>query len=353
MRDQRDADETSGGNLGAVPVDAAWLARTREDALEADLPIIDAHHHLWDHRGRYLLDQILADIDCGHRVVATMHMEADAMYRAGGDPAFATVGETEFINGVAAMSASGLYGPARVCAGMVGFANLLLGDRVAAVLDEHLARGGARFKGIRHCSAFDSDPAVNTTPISVPRGLLLDPQFRAGFAHLGPRGLSFDGWLYHTQIGEFADLADAFPDTILVLDHVGAPIGIGAYAARGKEVFADWKQSVRALARRPNVRVKLGGMGMALFGFDLDKRAEPAGSFELARLWRPYVETCVDAFGAERCMFESNFPADKISSSYGVMWNAFKRTVAGASRSEKNALFFACANETYRLGLSA
>jgi L-fuconolactonase len=225
------------------------------------------------------------------------------------------------------------------------------GDAVAAVLDAHMARAGERFKGIRHCSAFDPDPAVNTTPIPIPRGLLLDTAFRKGFAHLGSRGLSFDGWLYHTQIAEFADLADAFPDSLVILDHVGAPIGIGSYAACREQVFADWAREIRALAKRPNVRVKLGGLGMALFGFGHEHLDKPAGSAVLASAWKPYVETCIEAFGPERCMFESNFPADKISYSYGVMWNAFKRLVSAASVSERHALFFGCANETYRLAL--
>ncbi len=344
--------DTSGGNLGAVALDERWLALTQEEILEPELPIIDAHHHLWDHRGRYMLDEILADIGSGHNIRATVHVEADAMYRAGGDPAFACVGETEFVNGVAAMSASGLYGAARVCAGIVGFADMRLGDRVAEVLDAHIMRAGQRFKGIRHCAAFDRDPSVNTTPIPIPEGLMGSAEFRSGFRHLAPRGLSFDGWLYHTQIAEFAALADAHPETVLILNHVGAPIGIGSYAEDRMGVFTDWSKAVRELARRPNVRMKLGGLGMTLFGFGFEKRERPASSTELAEGWRPHVEHCIEQFGVERCMFESNFPVDKETCSYALLWNAFKRLAGSLTPNEKHALFFETARRAYRLDLA-
>jgi predicted TIM-barrel fold metal-dependent hydrolase len=275
------------------------------------------------------------------------------MYRADGDPDFAPVGETEFVNGVAAMSASGAYGPARVCAGIVGFAELRLGDRVDAVLEAHLRAAGDRFKGIRGRSVWDADPTIKGSSMDFPPGLLLDSDFRRGYARLARHGLSFDAWLFHPQIPELADLAGRFPDTPVILDHIGAPLAVGVYAGKRDEVFANWKRNLTELARRQNVSVKLGGLGMHLFSFDLDAahRPVPASSEEIARLWRPYIETCIETFGVERCMFESNFPVDKRCVSYAVLWNAFKRIAAGYSASDKAALFSETASRVYRLTL--
>ena len=329
-----------------------WLASHREAPIDPAMPIIDPHHHLWDRGARYLLEDIKRDIDSGgHNVRATVFSQCDSMYRADGDAKFAPVGETEFVNGVAAMSASNIYGPARICAGIVGFADLLLGAEVDAVLEAHLRAAGERFKGVRHCSVWDADRSIKSTPLDYPPQLLLDAKFRAGFARLARYGLSFDSLIYHTQIPELTDLARAFPDTLIVLDHVGIPLGIGAYAGRHDEVFKTWAENIRELAKCPNTRVKLGGMGMHLFGFGFETRPKPPTSEELAKTWRPYVETCVEAFGPRRAMFESNFPVDKRYYSYGVMWNAFKRLAAGYSAEEKAALFVGAAQQAYRLPL--
>jgi len=329
-------------------VDESWLDRRQEEILEPDLPIIDPHHHLWDRGSRYLLDEVLRDIGSGHNVRATVYLQCDSMYRADGDPLMAPLGETEFVNGVAAMSASGAYGPARVCAGIVGFADLTLGDRIDPLLDAHV-RASGRFRGVRHCSVWDTDQTIKSTPMDFPKGLLLDARFREGFARLQHYGLSFDSWIYHSQIAELADLASAFPATPIVLDHIGAPLGIGAYAGKREEVFSTWRKNIFDLARRPNAHVKLGGMGMHLFGFDFEHRDMPASSEDLAGAWKPYVESCIEAFGVERCMFESNFPVDKRSCSYAVLWNAYKRLASGCSSSEKAALFFNTAKSVYRL----
>ena len=333
--------------------DAAWLAKHQEDIIDPDLPIVDPHHHLWHRDTRYMLDAFLADIAGGHNIRATVFVQCDAMYRADGDPAFAPVGETEFVNGIAAMSASGLYGPTRVAAGIVGFADLRLGARVDAVLEAHLRAAGDRFRGIRSRSVWDADPTIKGSLMDFPEGLLRDPAFRAGYARLARYRLTFDAWLYHPQIPDLIDLADAFPQTTIVLDHVGAPLGIGGYAGRRDAVFALWRRHLTDLARRANTTVKLGGLGMHLFGLGLDAthRATPATSAELAEAWRPYVETCIDIFGVERCMFESNFPVDKRAASYAVLWNAFKRLTSGASAAEKAALFHDTACRVYRLAV--
>jgi predicted TIM-barrel fold metal-dependent hydrolase len=259
------------------------------------------------------------------------------------------VGETEFVNGVAAMSASGGYGPTRICAGIVGRADLRLGARVQEVLEAHLRAGGDRFRGIRQSTPQDgSVQDFSDRPV----GTLADPDFRAGFARLAPLGLSFDAWLFHPQIPELIALARAFPETAIVLDHVGTPLAVGAYAGHQDAVFAAWSASIRELATCPNVCVKVGGLGMTLTGFGFHDEAEPPSSERLAARWRPYVETCIEAFGAERCMFESNFPVDKAAFSYAVYWNACKRLTQGASATEKAALFSGSAARFYRLDLA-
>jgi len=332
-------------------VRADWLARRSERALEPELPIVDPHHHLWDRPGwRYLLDELLADINaCGHTIVATVFIQCLSMYRARGPEALRPIGETEFVNGVAAMAASGIYGPARICAGIVSRADLRLGAAVKDVLTAHIHAGGGRFRGIRYITTSDADASLMNPLNAAPAGLMADAAFRSGFAQLAPLDLSFEAWLFHPQIDELTDLARAFPQTKIVLNHVGGVLGIGAYAGKRDEIFARWSRSIRALADCPNVFVKLGGLGMRINGFGFEKAADPPSSETLAATWRPYVETCIEAFGAERCMFESNFPVDKGSYSYGAGWNAFKRLTQGASGAEKTALFSGTATRFYRL----
>jgi predicted TIM-barrel fold metal-dependent hydrolase len=329
-----------------------WLALRDEDVLDPARPIVDPHHHLWDRGGqRYLLDEITSDIASGHNVVATVYVEARSMYRAKGSEAFRPVGEVEFANGAAAMSASGGYGATAICAGIVGHANLLLGDDVRGVLEAEISAGQGHFRGIRHSVAWDADPNVAHMYATRPKGLLLDSTFRKGFACLAPLALSFDAWLFHPQIDELADLARAFPETRIVLDHCGGPAGTGHYAGRREEIFATWKASIRGIAKCPNVVVKLGGLAMCLLGYDFHERAMPPSSEDLAAVWRPYIETCIEAFGPDRAMFESNFPPDKGQCSYQVIFNAFKRIAASMSEAEKNALFSQTASNVYRLAL--
>jgi predicted TIM-barrel fold metal-dependent hydrolase len=329
-----------------------WLALRKEEVIDPARPIVDPHHHLWDRGGqRYLIEEMAQDIACGHNIIATVYVEARSMYRAGGPEALRPVGEVEFANGAAAMSASGGYGPAAICAGIVGHVNLLLGEGARGVLEAEIAAGNGRFRGIRHSSAWDADANVAGMYANRPKGLLLDPTFRKGFACLAPLGLSFDAWLFHPQIGELTDLARAFPDTKIVLDHCGGPIGIGSYANRRDEIFPAWKASVQEIARCPNVVVKLGGLAMRLLGYDFHERPLPPSSEEAAAAWRPYIETCIEAFGPARSMFESNFPPDKGQCSYQVIFNAFKRIAAPYSEAEKIALLSKTATEFYRLKL--
>ena len=330
-----------------------WLALRDEAIIEPKRPIVDPHHHLWDHVGQsYMFPQIVADITSGHNIIATVYVECRSMYRANGPETFRPVGEVEFANGIAAMSASGGYGPAAICAGIVSYVDLTQSDRVPGVLEAEIVAGGGRLRGIRHSAACDADPVITSIYPNRPTGLLADAAFRRGFACLAPLGLSFDAWLFHPQIGELGDLARAFPDTKIVLDHCGGPIGIGGYRNRREEVFQSWRVAIQELSKAPNVFVKLGGLAMRLLGYGFDERPIPPSSEDLAAAWRPYIETCVEAFGPDRCMFESNFPPDKGQCSYQVIFNAFKRMAAQYSEAEKTALFSNTAIAFYRLQVS-
>ena len=326
-----------------------WLAQVKEDILEPDLPICDPHHHLWDHPGRrYLIDELIADTGSGHNVTSTVFVECMSMYRADGPAAMRPVGETEFVGGVAAMSRSGRYGPTRVAAGIVSFADLTLGEGVGPVLDAHIA-ASPRFRGIRHAAGWDASDQVRNSHTNPPPGLYGDGGFRRGFAELARRGLSFDAWLYHPQIPELTSLARAFPDTTIILDHFGGPLGIGPYENRRKEVFTFWRGAIRELAGCPNVVAKLGGLVMPLNGFGFHRGERPATSAELVDATRDWHLHAIDCFGPARCMFESNFPVDKASCSYHVLWNSFKRIAAGFGAGDKAALFHDTAARAYRL----
>jgi len=328
---------------------ATWLAQVNEPVLEPDLPICDPHHHLWDHpNSRYLLDELLLDTGSGHNVVSTVFVECASMYRADGPEPLKCVGETEFVNGIAAMSASGGYGAMRACKGIVSLADLNLGAKVGDVLDAHMAVG-RRFKGIRHAAGWDASNEVRKSHTNPTQGMLLDKTFRAGFRELGKRGLSFDAWLYHPQIPELTDLARAFPDTTIILDHFGGPLGIGPYEGKRAEVFAQWKRSIGELSKCQNVVAKLGGLAMPINGFGFHKRERPATSDELVAAGGDYYRHAIDCFGPQRCMFESNFPVDKASCSYRTLWNAFKKIAVRASNNEKAALFHDTAARVYRL----
>ena len=325
----------------------AW----QEAPLDPDRPIVDPHHHLGDKPGRppYLLAEFLRDMGRGHNIVKTVCVESTSMYRADGPEDMRPVGETEFLNGIAAMSASGLYGPTRVCAGIVGCVDFLLGDRVKPVLEAHIAAGNGRFRGIRNTVAFDDFPGLKNHRARPPL-VLCEPAFRKGFVHLAPLGLSFDTWLYFTQLLDVIDLAGAFPDTVIVVNHMGGPIGIGPYRERRAEALAEWKKRLEELSRRPNVYLKVGGLGMPTIGLGFDTWSGRPGSKDLEPVWRPYVETCLELFGPKRSMFESNYPPDGKSCDYGVLWNTLKRISADCSEDEKDALFRGTATRVYRLG---
>jgi L-fuconolactonase len=340
----------------------AWLNLTKEDPIDPDLPICDPHHHLWDypdsfpenrvptfarHARHYLLKELLEDARGGHNIEQTVFMECNSMYKKDGPQELRPVGETEFVQGIAAQSASGQYGDTAIAAGIVGFADLMLGNAVAPVLEAHIAASQERFRGIRYISTWDPSEEIDSR-LKTPN-LLSDPKFREGFAYLHKYNLSFDAWLYHPQLMDLVDLARAFPDTSIILNHIGGPLGVGPYAGKREEVFRDWKRGIATLSTCPNVVVKLGGLGMLRCGFGWHERPKPPNSAELAEVMTPFYNWCISKFGTDRCMFESNFPVDKISYSYTVIWNAFKRISQGFSQKDKAALFHDTAVRVYRL----
>ena len=338
----------------AQSTNQAWLDQVKETALEPDLAICDPHHHLWAARKNYvqphyLIDEMVADLAGGHNVVSTVFIECGAMFRADGPENFRCVGETEFVNGIAAMSASGAYGRARIAAGIVGTCDFRIGDAAADVLDAQIAAGNGRFRGIRRGAFWHESPDIENHRTQPPEGLLLREDFRRGFKHLAPRKLSFEVWCAHTQIPDATSLARAFPDTTIVLDHFGGPIGIGPYKGKDDEVFADWKGKIDELAKCQNVHVKLGGLNMEVNGYEWHHKPKPPTSAELAAATRRYFDYAIEKFGPKRSMFESNFPVDKLSCSYTVLWNSFKLLAKGFSAAEKAALFHDTAAKVYRL----
>jgi L-fuconolactonase len=334
-----------------MPITTTWLDQVTEDIVEPKLPIVDPHHHLWDYpSNRYLADELLADTGSGHNIVATVYIECGSVYRSDGPEALRPVGETEFVQQIAEASEKS-KDKTRVAAGIVSFADLTLGAAVQDVLNAHYAASPNRLRGIRHSASWHASDAIRNSHSNPPEGLFLLPKFREGFAQLSTLHLSFDAWLYHTQIGELAALARAFPETTIVFDHFGGPLGVGPFEGKGDEVFAHWRKAVDELAACPNVVAKLGGINMAVNGFAWHKRERPPTSGELIAATGRYYSHTIERFGVNRCMFESNFPVDKLSCSYAVLWNAFKKMTVGFSASERAALFHDTAARVYRLHL--
>lgn len=328
-----------------------WLGLVHEDILYPELAICDPHHHLWDYPdSRYMLDEILADTNSGHRVVSSVFVECGSMYRATGEESLKPLGETEFVQGIAAMSDSGQYGETRIASGIVSFADMTLGTGVRAILEAHMVAGAQRFKGIRHSCSWHQSDEIRNSHSGAPPHLLMDETFREGVAVLGEMGLSFDAWLYHDQLPEFVDLAKNLPGTTIVLDHFGGPLGIGPYKGKEEQVFTEWQENIDPLKDCANVYFKLGGINMKINGFAWHQRDTPPSSNELVDKTGQYYEHCINTFGPERCMFESNFPVDRESCSYEILWNAFKKMTRGRTQEEREQLFHDTAVGVYRLG---
>ncbi len=329
--------------------DPDWLAQVDEAPIETDLAIIDPHHHLFYRPGqvKYVLEDVLEDT-AGNNVRQTVFIQANSMYRADGAEAFRCIGETEWVQGIAAQSASGQWGETRIAAGIVGHAPLSLGDDVVPILEAHLAASPQRFRGIRD-STWWTDPPVRDQARQQ-QGLLADPQYRKGFAHLRRFGLTYEAWLFHPQIDELTAFAHDFPDTTIILNHLAGPLGVGAWEGKQDEVFAAWKPAIARLAECENVYAKIGGLGMGyLTGFGFNNRPKPPTSDEMLELTGTWYEHIIEQFGPSRSMFESNFPPDKTSSSYTVLWNHFKKLSKGYSPTERADMFHDNAMRVYRL----
>jgi len=318
-----------------------------EAVLEPELPICDAHHHLWERPPRiYLLENLCADLAAGHNVVSTVAVECGYGHRTNGPEELKPVGETEFLESNGAEAARDPAIKTRIAAAIVGFADLALGDRVASVLEAHLAASPGRFRGIRRSTTWDASDSLRS---EAPREMLASREFRAGFAWLRKFHLTFDAWLYHPQLPELADLAKAFPDVTIILNHIGAPLGVGPYAGKREEVFQIWRNGIALVAQWPNVYVKLGGVGSLRSGYDWHERHAGPSSEELASALKRYFEWCIEKFGPSRCLFESNFPVERQSNDYVTLWNAFKWLARDYSAAERAALFHDNAARVYRI----
>jgi predicted TIM-barrel fold metal-dependent hydrolase len=332
-----------------IAIRPEWLALQREAPLDPGLPIVDAHHHLWRFPDKvYEAGDLIADMADGPRITSTVFVECKTGYRTDGPDALRSVGEMEFVNRQRD-DARARGAAADIAAASVGYADLSLGDSVSPVLDALVKRSGGRLRSVRNISVWHADPAVRASAATPPPRLLSNPAFREGLRCLIGRGLAFDAWLVHTQLEELHDLARAFPSASFVLNHVGGPLALGPYATQRAEVFAAWREQMRQLAHLPNVAVKIGGFGMPLFGFGFASRETPPDSATIAVAIAPYVDACIDAFGADRCMLESNFPVDKGSFNYNTLWNAFKRVTRKRSDREIELLFGGTATQFYQL----
>ena len=329
-----------------------WLAQTKEATLEPEIPICDPHHHFWEYRPEpaayqtYLLQELAEDINSGHNVRSTVFVEARSSYRTDGPEEMRSVGEVEFVDAIAAASSTGQYGPGQAAAGIIGRADLKLGEGVRPVLEALQAASPNRFRGIRHSVGWDPHPEVEDREIE---RCLANQGYRSGAQVLSEMGLCLETSMYFPQMAELAEFAKALPDLTIVLNHLGGLMRVGPYGDRDDEVMASWRSGIDALGACPNVIMKLGGVGMPRIGFDWHERAKPVGSEEMAQSIAPYMNYSIEKFGPNRCMFESNFPVDKVSFSYNVMYNAFKLVSKGYSASERADMFHDTAVRVYRI----
>ena len=336
-------------NTGQTAPDNDWLASLEESILEPDIAIVDPHHHLWLRNGyTYLLPEFAADIASGHNIVASVFAECHSMYRRSGPEVLRSLGETEFFCGQSAMATSGTFGVVSGCDVMFGNVDLMLGDAIEPLLEAHLEASAGRFRGVRISTGWHPHENVHNV-VEMPH-VLLNPKVKEAAAVLDRMALTLDCWVYHTQLDEVIDLADAYPNLTIILNHAGSPILGGPYRGKVDDVFADWQARIGRLGERENVFVKLGALPIRMPGYQGD-RTLPPSSQEVAAAWQPWIDTCIDAFSPARSMYESNFPVQKRWCSYQVCWNAFKRISLGASVVEKRNLFAGAAVHAYRMGV--
>jgi predicted TIM-barrel fold metal-dependent hydrolase len=324
-----------------------WLAQVVEDIIDPDREIVDPHHHLWQRPDwNYELAELWGDTSAGHNVVQTVFLECGSKYLGDGAEHFRPVGETTYVAKIAAASAQD-PNKARIAA-IVSRADLRHAE-LDAVLDAHEAASQGLFRGIRHAGAREPHPDGFLIPGSAPAGLYADAAFQRGVARLGERGYTYDTWHYFHQNADFAELAKAVPDTTLVLDHFGTPLGVGYYAGKQHAIFTQWQKDIETIARCPNVVAKLGGLAMPDNGFGWDKRERPPSSDEFVDAQAKYYHHTIECFGAQRCMFESNFPVDRLSISYPILWNGLKKIASRYTEAEQSAMFNGTARRVYQL----
>jgi predicted TIM-barrel fold metal-dependent hydrolase len=331
----------------AEPLTPEWYDQVDEKVLDPDQAIIDPHHHLWPPGGTlpYGPDELHADVASGHRVEHTVFMECGAAYRPDGPAHLRSVGETEFVTRVARSDPRGLI------AAMIVHSDLSDTSHLAEALDTHAESSGGLVRGIRDALASEPHREGLRIPGTAPAGKSRDPAFREGVAVLGRRALVYESWHYHHQNRDFAELARSVPDTLMVLDHFGTPLGVGVYEGHRDEIFAQWKIDITEIAACDNVVAKIGGMAMPDNGFGWHRGARPPTSDEFVAAQRAYYEHTIESFGPQRCMFESNFPIDRFSLSYRVLWNALKKIAAPYSESERHDMFYGTASRVYKLTL--
>jgi len=334
-----------------LPPDDEWLSRQpAEDVVLPSLPVVDTHHHLWDHPGlRYLPPELAADLNTGHNVIGTIHLDCEMAYRTHGPEQFKPVGETEFVGGEHMQSQSGLYGSADIAGVSVGYADLSLGATVREVLDAHVSARLGRFKDVRLQSCWDPSNAIRNGQAGDRPRVLLDAAVRFGLAVIDDMSLTFDSYLLLTQPDELARPADAPPGLTIVMDHCGGPLADGPYAEHRSEHYATWLRGIQDVAKRPDVTGTLGGILNRTDIFDYLNADQAPSSEQPAYLWRQWIEPCIEAFGAGVCMFESNYPLENVDVGSTTLWNTFERLAADATDDERSALFSGTATRVYTI----
>lgn len=329
-----------------------WLAQTREEIIDPGREIVDPHHHLWTHGtpqapAVYELPEFARDTGSGHNVVQTVYIECRARWDLDAPAHLKSAAETAYVAALTAPDAAPI-------AGIIAHVDLTLPlDLLDEALDAHTASGQGRLVGIRHSGACDPEPDSLMIPGRGAPGLYANPDFRRGVARLGARGLTYDTWHYHHQNRDFLDLARAVPETVMILDHFGTPLGVGRFAGQRDEIQSAWREDMADLAQCPNLRAKLGGLNMPDNGWGWEKNETPPSSDDLLNAQGDWYHHTIDCFGPSRCMFESNFPVDRTSVDYHVLWNFFKKLAHPFDEEEKNALFAGTARATYGLPSSS
>ena len=328
-----------------------WLAQVKEEIINPELPIIDPHHHLWNGDNQlassfpYLIDNLSEDTNSGHNIVGTIFMECAQGYYQEGEDKYKPIGETEYVMKV--IKDSKKTSNSANIIGIISFADLMLGSEVKDVLNQHILIGEGLFKGIRHAAGWDQSNEIHNSHSNPIKNIYYDPSFRKGAEELIKLNLTFDSWHYHNQISDLSIFAKDYPELTIIHDHFGGPLGVGPYQGKKQEIFKKWKDDISQLSENKNVHSKLGGLAMPVNGWNFHKQDKPATSDQIIEMHYDYYLHAIECFGVDRCMFESNFPVDRRSISYHVLWNAFKKMVSNYSNEDKNKLFFQNAKDIY------